>query len=105
VDSVPLQAAHRLQQDVVEIDAVQRESRIAVALLAWRAASVQRPRLPRVPKLDLALVGRYRTRAHRLFESEAEKHRAAVWGDRDTGADFLQLWGLLIDVNVEAAPQ
>ncbi len=77
----------------------------AVALDRFHAEVEQLPGLPGVPQPDRLAGGQHLDLFQRVLEAERMQHARAVGADLHAGAKLAQLRRLLIDVDVDAAPQ
>jgi hypothetical protein len=105
VNALGLEAAHGAGEHVKEVRAVDREIGIAVALDRDGSEVEELPGLARVPQADL-LAGRLAgQRLQLLADAERVERARAVRAELQSGADFLQLGSLLVDLDVAALAQ
>src|SRR5262249_46230796 len=84
---------------------MEHDVRRAVALGGRRPELEPVPGLAGAPVPDLPARGNDLHAPQRLLEPERVQHPGAVRADLDSGAALLQLGGLLVALDVEAAPQ
>src|ERR1043166_9571860 len=105
MDRAGFRALERLPQPAVQVAAMKGDVREAVALDRFDAEIEQLPALPAVPEPD-RLAGRQHLHLfQRLLEAERMENAGAVGADLDAGAKLAQLGRLLIDVDVDSAPE
>ena len=89
---------------VVQIAAMDGDVRRAVTLDQFQAEIEQLPALPGIPQPD-RLAGRQHLHLlERLLEPERMQNAGAVGADLHAGAKFAQFRRLLVDIDIDAAP-
>src|SRR5882762_7961708 len=105
MDGVRLFPPYGLGQHAEEIRPIHGEVGIPVALDRDGAEIEQLPGLAGAPEPDF-LAGRLAGKRFELVaDAQLMKHARAVRGELQSGAHFLQLRGLFVDVDVAAAPE
>ena len=104
-DRIGLERAHRVDQRVVQVGAMDHEIGRAVARDRFGAEVEQLPGLAGIPQPDF-LAGRLAPdAADRVFQPEREQHARAVGRDLHAGAELGEPVRLLVDRDVVAVAQ
>jgi hypothetical protein len=105
MDRVRLQLADAVNQHGMQVAPMQQGVGKAVALLRRSAEIVPVPRLTGAPMTDFLSQRCNLNGIERLFEPEFVQNGCAVRADLDAGTQLPQPGGLLIDLDIEPAPE
>ena len=103
-DRVRPLAADGVGERRLQIAAMHEDVRRAVALLRDRAEVEGRPGLAGVPQPRRLAGGEELRRCERVLQAERMQHARAVGADLHAGADLAQLMRLLVDFDLDPAP-